>query len=214
MADGQYTKTNWVNGVTPWSSGNFNNLETQHEEAAYMIGARMQPPIVRWVLPGWYFDALTGIAVAANRIYYTPIYVSESVSYDRIGINVTVGDGAGGLADLRIFEWDTGVPGDLILSAGTVSTNAAAAVEIIIAQSLGPGLYFLAIRCDNTPTISALSNIAAAGMLSAPVSGIATSNAGNQNLALYDDAAYADPAGVVDGALSYAYAGMVRLREA
>ena len=172
--------------------------------------ARLVPPIVRWTMPGWVSLLGANQLVSANRTYYTPIFVPESVSYDRIGIRVGVGDGVGGLADLRIFEWDAGVPGALVLSAGTVSTNAAAAVEIIIAQTLEPGLYFLAVRCDQAPQLVGISSQAAV----APVSGIETTNAIQLlNVVLYDDAAYADPAGPVDGVDDCQFA-FPRLREA
>lgn len=210
MASGDYTKTTWNEGLAPGISGaNLNNLEKQFEEAAYIPSARMIPPVVRWVMPGWYGAAAANQVVTANRTYYMPIYIPESVSYDRIGINVQAGDGAGGVADLRIFEWDTGVPGDLVLSAGTVSTNAGGAKEIVIAETLN-GLYFLAIRCDQTPTIWGINLTGAP-----PVAALSTTNAGGviQNAILYDDGAYADPAGIVDGFVSIAFA-FPRLREA
>ena len=199
-----------------------NNLETQFDEAVADLMLDQKPPIAaRWVIPGWFtYTAGQNRAVTANRIYYTPIRVSALETYDRIGINVGVGDGAGGLADLRIFEWTAGgVPGDLVLSCGTVSTNAAAAVEIDISATavgttgLSRGYYFLAIRCDNTPSI--VDVVPAAGQMGIgmPVSGISTANGGAANLVIpYDDAAYADPAGAVDGVLTYGFC-FVWLRE-
>jgi len=207
-----YTPTAWVAATTPLSAANLNNLETQHQEAAYIPSARMIPPIVRWVAPGWCWQSGVNQLVTANRIYYMPIYVPESVSYDRIGFNCAVGDGAAGLADLRIFAWTAGVPGALVLSAGTVSTNAAAAKEIVIAQTLTQGLYFLAIMVDQAPQLSGIASGHLQGM---PVSGSSLANAagGINDFILYDDAAYADPAGAVDGSLNQPYAFM-RLREA
>lgn len=214
MSDGQYTKVGpWVNGAPPaLSAANLDIVEEQHEEAAYIPSARMIPPVVRWVTPGWSWLGQGNTAITANRIYYQVIYVPESVSYDRIGIYVGVGDGAGGTIDLRIFEWTTGVPSTLVLSAGTVNSNAAAAKEIVIAQTLTQGLYFLACRGDNTPSLVA----PAAGRVERlPVTGLSTTNASGAigQPILYDDAAYADPAGAVDGILDCTYAFM-RLREA
>jgi len=189
-----------------------NNLETQFDEAVADVMLDQKPPIAaRWVIPGWFtWVAGQNRAVTANRIYYTPIRIAALETFDRIGINVGVGDGAGGLADLRIFEWTAGgVPGDLVLSCGTVSTNAAAAVEIDISATvvgttgLSRGYYFLAVMCDNTPSL--VDVLPAAGLLGMqmPVSGISTANGGPANLVIpYDDAAYADPAGAVDGILS------------
>ncbi len=208
MADGRYVKGVWVSTVTALDAAPLTNLETQFEEAAYIPTARMIPPIARWVTPGWQVATSVGSVVTANRTYYQAIYIPQSVSYDRIGINVQAGDGAGGAADLRIFEWDTGVPGDLVLSAGTVSTNAGGAKEIVIAETLN-GLYFLATRCDQTPTIR---GILVAGTM--PVTAIEVTNTDRlEAVILYDDAAYADPAGAVDGILDPDF-GFMRLREA
>ena len=199
-----------------------NNLEIQFDQAVADLMLDQKPPIAaRWVIPGWFtYTAGQNRAVTANRIYYTPIRISALETYDRIGINVGVGDGAGGLADLRIFEWTAGgVPGDLVLSCGTVSTNAAAAVEIDISATavgttgLSRGYYFLAIRCDDTPQIVNVVPAAGAHSVTAPVSGISTANGGPADEVIpYDDAAYSDPAGAVDGILGYQFC-FVWLRE-
>ncbi len=202
-----YTPTVWIPDTTPLSAANLNNLEIQYDEAVADIKRKMKPPTVRWTSPGWVFGGGAGQAVTANRTYYMPIYVEEDTTYIRIGIQVIIGDAGGGLADLRIFEWDSGVPGDLILSAGTVSTNAAGLKEIVIAQALTHGYYFLAVRCDNTPSLLAPTRY------TSPVSGLSlTGNVDNELLILYDDAAYADPAGAVDGTLGIAFIFMT-LRE-
>ncbi len=176
---------------------------------ASSLGYTMKPPVVRWVIPGWQGGTGVNQLITANRTYYTPIVVPLDTTYDRIGINVQAGDGAGGLADLRIFENLNGVPGDLVLSAGTVSTNGAGAKEIVIAEALTAGRYFLAIRCDQAPTISS-------GGGHGPASSIDITNAQfipSASLLLFDDAAYADPAGATDGVQTSNF-NFVRLREA
>ena len=206
-----YTPTVWVNGIAPaLSAANLNKLETQYDEAVGDINRKLQPPIVRWTSPGWYWTDPFSSVVTANRIYYMPIYVEETTTYIRIGIEVNAGDGAGGVADLRIFEWDNGVPGDLILSAGTVSTNGAGLKEIVIAEALTPGYYFLAVRCDQTPTLVGPSPSLSTTV---PVSGLSlTGNMINKGVILYDDAAYSDPAGTVDGS-AFQQFGFLTLRE-
>ncbi len=201
-----YVKTIWVSTVTAVDAAPMNNLEDQVDD----IRRALKPPIVRWTIPGLQSVGSNVItAVTANRIYYTLIYVPDDTTYDRIGIYVQTGDGAGGVADLRIFEEAAGIPGDLVLSAGTVSTNASGAKEIAIAEALVRGYYFLAVRCDNTPSLTARTGIG-------PASDLATSN--TQGIpsgvnVLYDDAAYADPAGAVDGVEQNSRC-FVRLREA
>ncbi len=211
---GDYSATTWNEGAAPGiSAAELNRLETQHALAVDEIRRIMKPPVVRWVIPGWAWNQSASQVVAANRTYYVPIYVNGDTTYDRIGIYVAVGDGAGGVADLRIFEWDTGVPGDLVLSAGTVNTNAGGAKEIDIGPTaLTRGYYFLAVRCDQAPQLSGAGLDRGVG---APVGGVMITNAqdGPQGVVLYDAAAYSDPAGAVDGVFGNTYA-FVRLREA
>ena len=204
-----YTPHNWIAGHV-LSIARMNNLETQYDEAVADIKKKMKPPTARWTSPGWYFDSNVNRVPTANRTYYMPIYVEETTTYIRIGINVAVGDGAGGLADLRIFDWVAGIPDTLVLSAGTVNTNGAGLKEIVIAQVLNPGYYFLACRCDNTPT---LKGPAEANAITVPTNGLSlTGDMLNSLIILYDDAAYADPAGAVDGATTIRYA-FITLRE-
>ncbi len=203
-----YTTTPWIATATPLSAANLNNLETQILEAK----RKMSPPVVRWTSPGWYWISVGTQAVTANRIYYMPIYVAETTTYIRIGINVTIGDGAGGLCDLRIFNFAGGIPTTEVLSAGTVNTNGAGLKEIVIAQALAPGYYFLASRFDQTPTCQNPDGPANRS-ITVPTSGLSlTGNMNNQLIIMYDDAAYADPAGAVDGTLPFTHA-FVTLRE-
>lgn len=151
---------------------------------------KLNPAITRWVLPGWYAASVVAATATAGRIYYTPIFVSQTTTYIRLGCNVIMT--AAGTADLRIFNWNNGLPGSLILSAGTVNTGTSGRKEITISQQLTRGYYFLAIRCTAAPTINGLDSARA---ISPPIPGIATGNDINANyLILIADAPYADPA--------------------
>lgn len=119
-----------------------------------------------WVIPGWYTAGSSTITIAAGRVYYIPIFVSEQHTYDRIGIDVDAD--AGTLARLGIYKWSGGLPGALILDAGTVATNAIAAVAAVINQVLERGYYFMAIVADNTPTLASPST----SFLAPPVQGM------------------------------------------
>ncbi|MFW6125476.1 MAG: hypothetical protein ACOC58_00060 [Chloroflexota bacterium] len=164
--------------------------------------------VARWVLPGWYCGGGLTLTVTANRIYYTPIFVSEDTTFIRIGCNVTTA--VAGTADLRIFEWDDGLPGAQILSAGTVDTSTTGYKEIVINQTLARGYYFLAIRCTAAPTLRGLDILAS---MQLPVSGRdSVSGSYLYHAILYDDGAYADPAPTPDGYERGDFA-FVRLRE-
>jgi len=167
----------------------------------------------QWSLPGWSWGAMTNQAIVAGTIYYVPIYVSQPTDFDRIGVYVGVGDGAGGLLDCRIFEDGGRVPGSLLLSCGTLSTNANGAQEIVIAQTLGPGNYWLACRGDNTPSLQGFNT---ASMVKMPVTGLAASLSTvvfGEACVCGVSAAYADPAPAPDTLFSAKFAFM-RLREA
>jgi len=177
-----------------------------------LVTNKLKPPTVRWAAPGWAWTAEDFVGVVTlNRIYYMPVYVEEDTTYIRIGIYVQAGSGDESLADLRIFEWSDGVPVALVLSCGTVANHPAGAKEIVIAQLLPRGYYFLAVRCAGTPV---LSGISLTNISKCPVSGMKTSNAQNgmSGVVLYDDDVYSDPAGVVDGSLDCRSA-FLRLRE-
>ena len=148
---------------------------------------KLKPNITRYVIPGWYTYGSTTSVPGVGVICYEPIFVMETTTYDRIGIEVTAA--VAGTADLRIFNCVNGLPTSLVLSAGTVDTGTTGSKEIIISQELSRGYYFLAIRCSANPTLRAPSNA------SPPVAGIsttATPMATNRILTV--TAAFADPA--------------------
>ena len=151
---------------------------------------KLKPAVTRWVIPGWYVNAASTQAFAADTITYIPIFVSETTTYIRIGIEVTTL--SAGTADLRIFAWNNGVPGALILSAGTVDTGTTGLKELTISQQLTRGYYFLAIRCTGTPTLQ-VPDITRAIMPPVPGFG-ATGTPPIPYVGLGVVAAYADPA--------------------
>ena len=110
---------------------------------------KLKPAFPRYVLPGWYIYTTTGMNPVAGRIYYIPIYVSETTSYSAISMYVLAG--SPGIADLRIFSYENGIPRSLILSAGTVDTSDSGVKEIPINLTLERGYYFVAVRFTSTP---------------------------------------------------------------
>jgi hypothetical protein len=170
---------------------------------------KLRPNLTRYVRPGWYAHYAVGTTVTAGRIYYIPIFVTEQTTYDRIGIYVYTA--ASGTADLRVFAWSNGVPGSLILSAGTVDTSTTGAKELTINLTLGRGYYFLAVRCTGAP---ALYGPDPSGAVVPPVPGFEVSILyAGRNVVLYADAEYSNPAPAPTGATTAAYA-FVALREA
>lgn len=93
----------------------------------------------------------------ANKILFAPFYVPKATTFDRIGINVAAAV-AGGEARLGIYEAGAGgLPGALVLDAGTVACTSTGGKEIVISQALSADtLYWLAV-VNNHATISITS---------------------------------------------------------
>ena len=118
--------------------------------------------------------ASTTLAVAANILYAIPFFVPVTATYTTIAIEVTTLK-AGSNIRLGIYRDSGGVPGALVLDAGTVSGGAVALVSIVIAQSLTPGWYWLAGLASDTPTVRA-SNISGALRMLGGLTGLDTAN--------------------------------------
>jgi hypothetical protein len=85
-------------------------------------------------------------------LYYIPIFVAEDHTYIRIGVNVTAG--VAGLIRLGIYNWAAGLPDTLLLDAGTVNPAGLGIAEVVIAQLLARGYYFLAGVGNVAPTLT------------------------------------------------------------
>lgn len=81
-------------------------------------------------------------AAVRNTLYATPFYVATPTTFVSIGV-VTTGT-ASALVDLGIYADAGGVPGALVLDAGTVSTATSGFKTITISKKLTPGWYWLA----------------------------------------------------------------------
>jgi hypothetical protein len=86
--------------------------------------------------------------LTSNRLFYAPIYITRTTSFDRIGItHAATTAGAGSVVRLGIYNSTNDLPSTLVLDAGTIDlTTAAAYKEVTIspAQSLSVGVYWLA----------------------------------------------------------------------
>lgn len=207
-----YVPTVWVAGVTPLSAANMNTAETQAAVSESRgAGGTLTPAIVRYKIPGWYTGGLTGpgAALGAGVIYYVPIYVAEDTTYIRIGMEVW--NGVAGTIDLRIFNWAAGLPGTQVLSAGNINSGAAGWQELVIAQALTRGLYFLAYRPTAAPQ---MINFLASNAITCPVDGIAaTWNCYVSRVIMTVTAAMADPAPAPTGTAEFANTAMISMRD-
>jgi hypothetical protein len=94
-------------------------------------------------------------AHTVSRALYTPFWVYETKTFDRIACYITVNGGAGSVTRLGIYNDNNGVPGTVLLDAGTVATDAGAPAikAITISQALAPGAYWaVAVAQVASPT--------------------------------------------------------------
>jgi len=107
---------------------------------------------------GEYYGALgaagpiTPITMVADKLYCIPFLVLKTETFNGIAIDVQTL--SAGNARLGIYN-DNGAcaPGTLLVDAGAVDTGTTGAKEIVINQSLQPGLYWLAAIFNATPKV-------------------------------------------------------------
>lgn len=82
-----------------------------------------------------------------NMVYYHPFPVGGDLTIDRITCGVQTAGAAGSVVRLGIYNDDDGIPGTLLLDAGTVSGETPAGYrEITVSQALSKGtLYWIAV---------------------------------------------------------------------
>lgn len=137
--------------------------------AAAGRGARRLPTIYvpgeqPYVRPGWagYLNGTVNLLVGGED--FAPIYVSRTTSYDRIALWVDAEHGAGS-ARLGIYNADDDLqPSSLVCDAGTVNVGSAGAKEIVIAQTLDEGYYFLVSVASVAATVRCFDANAAISM--------------------------------------------------
>jgi hypothetical protein len=107
-----------------------------------------------------YYRALsgstTGTNISANTTTYTPIFFSDSGTFDRIACRSGTGFVGTSSVRLAIYNDNNGRPGTVLLDAGTVAPAAAnTGYEITISQAFTAGIYWLAINTITAATTNA-----------------------------------------------------------
>lgn len=97
------------------------------------------------------------VVVSANRLYTTPFVVGETQTFDRIGVEVTTL--SAGNVRLGIYNFENGIPTNLVLDCGEVSTSTTGNKIITINQTLSAGVYAFAMVFSSTPTLRAFGDI-------------------------------------------------------
>lgn len=83
------------------------------------------------------------VAFTNGTMYAYPWLLHEAISIDRIGILAIAT--ASGTARLGVYQDSSGLPGSLVVDAGTVSGTSTAVVEATVSTTIGPGVVWLAV---------------------------------------------------------------------
>lgn len=104
-----------------------------------------------------YTGNVTGSVLIADTLYYVPIFVGITVTFDRIGAYLSTAGATNCVLRLGIYADSGGdYPGAKVLDAGTVAADGATGWKTItISQQLSPGLYWLGIASQVATTPSA-----------------------------------------------------------
>jgi hypothetical protein len=96
----------------------------------------------RYIAPpdGWGTGFLTGVGYLRCK----QLSIPTTITVDRIAVNIQAAGSAGAVVRLGIYESNNGVPGALILDAGTVDATSTGTKTITISQTLAAGYYYLA----------------------------------------------------------------------
>lgn len=94
-------------------------------------------------------------AFGKDIMHAMPFICGQTMTFDRIGIEITAAGTAASVCRLLIYDVINGVPTNLILDAGTIAADSATYQEITINQTLQAGLYALVAWHNSTGTPSA-----------------------------------------------------------
>lgn len=133
------------NGSSNWSSLSYFSSGGGSSVASRTVG--VQSGNSRWYDPTMGARVFSsGTAITVNGFLIAlPIHFSNSVSLDAIGAEVTTA-GAGSTTRFGMYNDNSGIPGDLVFDAGTVSTASTGGVSIAISQTLSAGMYWICMQ--------------------------------------------------------------------
>jgi hypothetical protein len=98
-------------------------------------------------------STVAGALLGASELNFNPFFVASSATYDQISVATASSFSGSGVVRLGIYDDNGGLPGNLVLDAGTVSATAASTVyTITISQTLSAGMYFLCVVSQTQAT--------------------------------------------------------------
>ena len=117
------------------------------------------PPVSQqWYTAPSQDNNISTMTVATNTLYFTPVWVPQTTTYDRIAVEITAS--AAGNVHLGIYGPFTGSFASLalVVDSGAVSTGTTGVKTATISQSLQPGWYFIASLFSNANVVRQIAN--------------------------------------------------------
>jgi hypothetical protein len=136
------------------------------------------------LVSGWYAGpagVIDTISMAANVAMYTPFPVERNVTIDRIGLNIAAGVAASTVR-LGIYGDTGGLPGTLLVDAGTINSASTGYMEITISTAITTGRVWLCavMQGGASPVTAWAVRFPFAGPM--PTSGFSTTSGGGLSL--------------------------------
>ena len=150
-------------------------------KTAYDLGI-VRTPVIN-PISGLYYrtpmQTQANVTVTHQRVFYTPIYIPVSTTFDRIGIATSSGFLGTSSVRLGIYNNTDGRPSTVVLDAGTVAPTASSSVyQITISQTLAAGLYWLAFCQQTAPSTASYLGTGSSGGFVNPIIGGSAATAG------------------------------------
>jgi hypothetical protein len=125
-------------------------MTSQNLAAQYCMPARGFQPGRYYTTP---FTSAASAPLSPNTLYAIPVLIACQVDVTELSTSVVTGAGAS--CEYGIYgDNGAGQPGTLILDAGSVSLPASGpSHSLALSQRLSPGLVFLVVDCNGTPTL-------------------------------------------------------------
>lgn len=115
---------------------------SQQSVKAYATPKAVVPVSGRWYAP---IGAVTTTTFNDSVLYFAPVRIDDPATIDRIRIEVVSAGTAGAVVRVGLYEDDAGIPGALLVDAGTVDATSTGFKDAVVSQLVGPPLVWVGV---------------------------------------------------------------------
>ena len=184
-AAGALQLTDSVSSTLTTTAATPNAVKTAYDLAVTKL------PIIKGAVGNYYRVPFTSNATSsqsftAQATYYQPYFINQATTFDRIATITGTSWSGTGTVRLGIYADNNGVPGNLILDAGTVTpTGINQLHQITINQSISAGLFWMAFNIQTPATTTSFYGVTSSGPFNALLGNVyATANSANPFMSL------------------------------